>query len=112
MPGGLPGQKAAELDEWLTARLPAQHGGSAGWCSRHCLSVNNTSLHVLIAILCGVKVPPQLRDAFEAAVREGRIRSMQNKSMAARPLHQAGALLLGDSFNMRHPLTGKYLPLA
>ena len=31
---------------------------------------------------------------------------MQNKLMAAQPLHQAGALLLGDSFNMRHPLTG------
>ena len=32
---------------------------------------------------------------------------MQNKLMPAAPLHCPGALLLGDSFNMRHPLTGE-----
>ena len=32
---------------------------------------------------------------------------MQNKSMPAAPLHRPGALLLGDAFNMRHPLTGQ-----
>ena len=31
---------------------------------------------------------------------------MQNKCMPASPLHCPGALLLGDAFNMRHPLTG------
>ena len=52
------------------------------------------------------QVPDQLRDAFLAAVDQGRIRSMQNKLMPAAPLHRPGALLLGDAFNMRHPLTG------
>ena len=52
------------------------------------------------------QVPAQLRDAFLAAVDQGRIRSMQNKLMPAAPLHRPGALLLGDAFNMRHPLTG------
>ena len=32
--------------------------------------------------------------------------SMQNKLMPAAPIHTPGALLLGDAFNMRHPLTG------
>ncbi len=32
---------------------------------------------------------------------------VQNKSMPAAPLHRPGALLLGDAFNMRHPLTGQ-----
>jgi len=54
------------------------------------------------------QVPPQLRAAFLDAVDAGRVRSMQNKSMPAAPLHRAGALLLGDAFNMRHPLTGKW----
>ena len=52
------------------------------------------------------QVPEQLREAFLAAVDQGRIRSMQNKLMPAAPLHRPGALLLGDAFNMRHPLTG------
>ena len=51
-------------------------------------------------------MPGQLRAAFLDAVDAGRVRTMQNKSMPAAPLHRAGALLLGDAFNMRHPLTG------
>ena len=39
-------------------------------------------------------------------MRSGRVRSMQNKQITCAPLHQPGALLLGDAFNMRHPLTG------
>ena len=52
------------------------------------------------------QVPAALRPAFLAAVADGRVRAMQNKLMPAAPLHRPGALLLGDAFNMRHPLTG------
>ncbi len=52
------------------------------------------------------QVPQQLQPAFEEAIHAGRMRSMQNKQMPAAPLHCPGALLLGDAFNMRHPLTG------
>jgi hypothetical protein len=52
------------------------------------------------------QVPQRLRAPFLAAVADNRIRSMQNKLMPAAPLHRPGALLLGDAFNMRHPLTG------
>ena len=55
------------------------------------------------------QVPAQLRGAFLGAVGAGRVRSMQNKLMPAAPLHRPGALLLGDAFNMRHPLTGATL---
>lgn len=68
----------------------------------------------------GPQVPPSLRGPFEEAVKaqpgEGggnsNIRAMQNKLMAAAPLHTPGALLLGDSFNMRHPLTGGGMTVA
>lgn len=55
------------------------------------------------------QVPKQLRSAFVEAIEAGRIRSMQNKLMPAAPIHRPGALLLGDAFNMRHPLTGEAL---
>jgi squalene monooxygenase len=58
------------------------------------------------------QVPPSLRVAFEDAVSCGRVRSMQNRQLSAPPLRQVGALLLGDSFNMRHPLTGGGMTVA
>ena len=59
-----------------------------------------------------MQVPKQLRESFLEAVKAGRIRSMQNKLMPAAPIHTPGALLLGDAFNMRHPLTGQHLCVA
>ncbi|KAG2422456.1 hypothetical protein HXX76_016026 [Chlamydomonas incerta] len=59
------------------------------------------------------QLPDILRPAFLAALeRPEAIRSMQNKLMPAKPLHQPGALLLGDAFNMRHPLTGGGMTVA
>lgn len=58
------------------------------------------------------EVPEQLRPSFLEACYPDNIRSMQNKQMAAKPLHQPGALLLGDAFNMRHPLTGGGMTVA
>ncbi|KAG2487299.1 hypothetical protein HYH03_014139 [Edaphochlamys debaryana] len=59
------------------------------------------------------QLPPALVEPFlEALERPDLIRSMQNKLMPANPLHQPGALLLGDAFNMRHPLTGGGMTVA
>ncbi len=58
------------------------------------------------------EVPDQLRDSFLDAVDTSLIRSMQNKCLYSQPLHQPGALLLGDAFNMRHPLTGGGMTVA
>ena len=37
---------------------------------------------------------------------------MPNKSMPALPVPRPGALLMGDAFNMRHPLTGGGMTVA
>ena len=58
------------------------------------------------------QVPEKLREAFLDAVSEGRVRSMQNKLMPAEVFVQPGALMLGDAFNMRHPLTGGGMTVA
>ncbi|XP_019083482.1 PREDICTED: squalene epoxidase 2, mitochondrial-like isoform X3 [Camelina sativa] len=62
--------------------------------------------------LCKPKVPTEVREAFIAAVEKGNIRTMPNRSMPADPVHTPGALLLGDAFNMRHPLTGGGMTVA
>ncbi|CAN6832285.1 unnamed protein product [Brassica oleracea] len=58
------------------------------------------------------QIPPEVREAFIAAVEKGNIRTMPNRSMPADPVPTPGALLLGDSFNMRHPLTGGGMTVA
>lgn len=40
------------------------------------------------------------------------MRSMPNKSMPAAPYPTPGVLLMGDAFNMRHPLTGGGMTVA
>lgn len=58
------------------------------------------------------QLPSELQESFKEAVSHAKLRSMQNKQLAAQPLHPPGALLLGDSFNMRHPLTGGGMTVA
>ncbi len=70
------------------------------------------ALHEYLVEKIAPQVPETLREAFCKAVNAGRIRTMQNKQLTSTPLHQPGALLLGDSFNMRHPLTGGGMTVA
>ncbi|KAH9327318.1 hypothetical protein KI387_007496, partial [Taxus chinensis] len=58
------------------------------------------------------QLPKQLQIPFLAAIASGNIRTMPNTSMPASPLPRPGALLLGDAFNMRHPLTGGGMTVA
>lgn len=76
------------------------------------LSVTTGELQRYLSKEVAPQLPKQLRAPFLDAVAGNRIRSMQNKLMPARPLHQPGALLLGDAFNMRHPLTGGGMTVA
>ena len=50
------------------------------------------------------QVPDQLREAFLAAVDQGRIRSMQNKLMPAAPLHRPGGPAAGGCLQHEAPL--------
>lgn len=88
--------------------------------------VSSSQVRCLVDIPASVRGPvrehmldvlaPQLPDAFqagfEAAVRAGRLRTMPNKVMPATPALVPGAILLGDAFNMRHPLTGGGMTVA
>ena len=58
------------------------------------------------------QLPEVLRAPFLASVDEGGARSMPNKQMPAKPVFRKGCLLLGDAFNMRHPLTGGGMTVA
>lgn len=58
------------------------------------------------------QIPSELYDAFISAIEKGNIRTMPNRSMPASPHPTPGALLLGDAFNMRHPLTGGGMTVA
>ncbi|KAL8027572.1 hypothetical protein ABFS82_14G101100 [Erythranthe guttata] len=58
------------------------------------------------------QIPPQLYNSFIAAIEKGNIRTMPNRSMPANPHPTPGALLMGDAFNMRHPLTGGGMTVA
>ncbi|XP_047151016.1 squalene monooxygenase SE1-like isoform X1 [Vigna umbellata] len=58
------------------------------------------------------QIPLELKDAFLSAIDRGNIRIMPNSSMPAEPYHTPGALLIGDAFNMRHPLTGGGMTVA
>ncbi|KAJ8444129.1 hypothetical protein Cgig2_029904 [Carnegiea gigantea] len=69
-------------------------------------------LMVKIAKYLKTIVPPELHDAFVAAVDKGNIRTMPNRSMLATPQPTPGALLMGDAFNICHPLTGRGMTVA
>lgn len=60
----------------------------------------------------GSQMPPSMLPAFLQAVEEGRFKAMPNHKMPAQPVRKKGAVLLGDSLNMRHPLTGGGMTVA
>ncbi|GMH24045.1 hypothetical protein Nepgr_025888 [Nepenthes gracilis] len=57
-------------------------------------------------------IPREICDTFVAAIDNGNLRSMPNRSMPAAPQPTPGALLMGDAFNMWHPLTGGGMTVA
>jgi len=50
--------------------------------------------------------PKSMQPSFRRAVEDGKFMSMPNQSMESKPLFCPGICLIGDSLNMRHPLTG------
>lgn len=68
--------------------------------------------HLLIILTIILQIPPEIYDSFVAAVDKGNVRTMPNRSMPAAPYPTPGALLMGDAFNMRHPLTGGGMTVA
>ncbi|MFN8288497.1 MAG: FAD-dependent monooxygenase [Chitinophagales bacterium] len=58
------------------------------------------------------QLPPQILPSFTAAVEEGKFKVMPNHLIPAKPVFKDGVVLLGDSLNMRHPLTGGGMTVA
>ncbi|KAL6954634.1 Squalene epoxidase 1 [Sarracenia purpurea var. burkii] len=75
-------------------------------------SISSGEMAQYLKTVVAPQVPPELYNAFIAAVDKGNIRTMPNRSMAASPYPTPGALLMGDAFNMRHPLTGGGMTVA
>nr|ADC32655.1 squalene epoxidase [Aralia elata] len=75
-------------------------------------SISNGELANYLKTVVAPQVPKELYNSFIAAVDKGNIRTMPNRSMPADPHPTPGALLLGDAFNMRHPLTGGGMTVA
>ncbi|KEH35856.1 putative squalene monooxygenase [Medicago truncatula] len=75
-------------------------------------SISNGEMAKYLKTVVAPQVPPELHAAFIAAVDKGHIRTMPNRSMPADPYPTPGALLMGDAFNMRHPLTGGGMTVA
>ncbi|GAV57995.1 SE domain-containing protein/NAD_binding_8 domain-containing protein [Cephalotus follicularis] len=75
-------------------------------------SISSGEMAKYLKTVVAPQVPPELYDSFVAAVDKGNIRTMPNRSMPADPHPTPGALLMGDAFNMRHPLTGGGMTVA
>jgi squalene monooxygenase len=56
--------------------------------------------------------PEEIRQNLLMAIDEGKFKIMPASLVPARPKLIKGAILLGDSFNMRHPLTGGGMTVA
>lgn len=75
-------------------------------------SIANGEMANYLKTVVAPQMPHEVYDSFIAAVNKGNIKSMPNRSMPASPYPTPGALLMGDAFNMRHPLTGGGMTVA
>uniref|UniRef100_I1P953 squalene monooxygenase n=2 Tax=Oryza glaberrima TaxID=4538 RepID=I1P953_ORYGL len=75
-------------------------------------SIANGEMAKYLKTVVAPQIPPEIYDSFIAAIDKGSIRTMPNRSMPAAPHPTPGALLMGDAFNMRHPLTGGGMTVA
>lgn len=58
------------------------------------------------------QLPSVTKQSFIEAVKRGDIRAMPNRYLVCNESQSPGVFLLGDSFNMRHPLTGSGMTVA
>ncbi|XP_062987204.1 squalene monooxygenase [Elgaria multicarinata webbii] len=58
------------------------------------------------------QLPEHLQEPFLIAVQNDRLRAMPASFLPPSPVNKSGVLLLGDAYNMRHPLTGGGMSVA
>jgi len=76
-------------------------------------SSSNGDLQEFLLKITAPQMPLEIRDSFIASINGGKIKSMRNVKLhpnerCIRP----GAILIGDAWNMRHPLTGGGMTVA
>ncbi|KAM6214405.1 squalene monooxygenase [Rhynchocyon petersi] len=52
------------------------------------------------------QIPDHMKEQFLEAIQNSRVRAMPASFLPSSPVNKRGVLLLGDAYNMRHPLTG------
>uniref|UniRef100_A0A8C5C4F0 Squalene monooxygenase n=1 Tax=Gadus morhua TaxID=8049 RepID=A0A8C5C4F0_GADMO len=57
-------------------------------------------------------LPEHIKEPFMGALQNDRLRSMPASFLPPSPVNKPGVLLLGDAYNMRHPLTGGGMSVA
>ena len=57
-------------------------------------------------------IPESMMPSYKMAVEEGRFKSMPNQILPGNAVEKEGVVLIGDSLNMRHPLTGGGMTVA
>jgi squalene monooxygenase len=75
-------------------------------------SVEDGSLQAYFRDVVAPQLPAVSRPAFLDAVATQAPVCMPNRRLTAAPTQKRGALLLGDAWNMRHPLTGGGMTVA
>ncbi|KAK7205633.1 squalene epoxidase-domain-containing protein [Myxozyma melibiosi] len=75
-------------------------------------SVGNGDLKRYLDKIVSSSVPECLLPSFKTALETERLRSMPNSYLPPSSGHTPGVMFLGDSFNMRHPLTGGGMTVA
>uniref|UniRef100_A0A3Q2ZFJ9 Squalene monooxygenase n=1 Tax=Kryptolebias marmoratus TaxID=37003 RepID=A0A3Q2ZFJ9_KRYMA len=58
------------------------------------------------------QMPAHFKEPFMEAVQNDRLRAMPASFLPPSPVNKPGVLLLGDAYNMRHPLTGGGMTVA
>ena len=58
------------------------------------------------------QMPESLKPSFKEAIESQAVKVMPNQHLPCRPELKRGAVLVGDSLNMRHPLTGGGMTVA
>lgn len=70
-------------------------------------SQSNNELQNYLTDIVKPALPKEIQPCFENALKVGKFRSMPNQYLPARKQgKEKGFILIGDSLNMRHPLTG------
>ncbi|XP_051132631.1 squalene monooxygenase SE1-like isoform X2 [Andrographis paniculata] len=75
-------------------------------------STAKDQMAIYLKTVVAPQIPSQLYEAFIAAIDKRNIRTMATRSMPANPHPSPGALLIGDAFNIRHPITGGGMTVA